>query len=120
MNLNYHNQRSNIDFGIKKSMKDALYEFPDSFKEYNSYRRKNITGNVFLFSGLALALSALIPAFIEDSNPTHSNRNHYIAYGLCGSALVSEVVALVIHSSGTVNLFNAIKIFNKNKTLEFY
>lgn len=120
LTLNYQNQNSGISFGINQAMRNALLQFPDSDQAYNSYRRKNTTGNILMYGGLAIILSAYIPLYnqILNDNPDTFNRNIGWTIGLSTGGLISTLIGSFVFSSGQENLFNAINMFNRNKVRE--
>jgi hypothetical protein len=118
LTLVYKNQSSSTSFRINEMMRNALLEYSDSSQEYNSYRRKTVTGNIFIYSGLALALSAFIPLYSNTTNDADFIRNISISIGLSGSGLLSTIIGSFVSSSGQENIFNAVNMFNRNKLRE--
>jgi hypothetical protein len=118
LTLVYKNQSSSTSFRINEMMRNAFLEYSDSSQEYNSYRKKTITGNVLIYSGLALALSAFIPLYSNIENEAAFYRNINISIGLSVSGLVSTIIGSFFSSSGQENIFNAVNMFNKNKLQE--
>jgi len=122
LTLNYRNINSGISFGINDTMKNALLEFLDSGQAYNSYRKKNIAGNILINGGLAIVLSSYIPLYDNllmlnfDQNKYDSNIRWTI--GLAASGLISTIIGSFISTSGTESLFNSVNLFNRNKARE--
>ena len=105
--LRYSDQSSATIFGLNKTMQNALLLYPESGQAYKAYRWKNITGNVLLWAGLAVTLSAFIP--IVDINEN-------ISYGV---GLTSAIVGAFFYTSGQESIFNAVSIFNRNRINEY-
>ena len=119
LSLNYQNQNSGISIVINETMKKALLEFPDSSWSYNSYIKKNTAGNVLMYGGLVIVLTAYIPMYnIILNNSNDFNRDIGWTIGLTSSGLISAIIGSFIYSSGTEDLFNAINLFNRNKVRE--
>ena len=115
LSLNYYNQSSSTMFGINNSMKEALQSYPDSSQEYNSYKRKNKTGNILMWGGLAIILGgAFIPVIGVNDN---DNFDRYLqAYaGVTIGGAVATLVGSFFLSSGQENLFYAVNDFNRAK-----
>ena len=104
-----------------RTMKNALLSFPDSGQEYNSFRDKTITGNILIFSGLALVCGAFIPLFTPPNNNSEDAalRNSIISIALSGSEFIATIIGTNFSSSGMEHLFSAVSIFNRNKIREF-
>ena len=119
--LNYQNQNSGTSFDINETMKNALLSFPDSGQEYKSFRDKTITGNILMFSGLALVFGAFIPLFTPPINNSEDAvlRNSIISIALSGSGLIATIIGTNFFSSGQEHLFSAVSIYNRNKIREF-
>ena len=121
LTLNYQNQNSSITFGINQAMKNALLQFPDSAQAYNSYRKKNTVGNILIYGGVAIILSAYIPLYnqILNDNPIDTlNRNIGWAIGLSSGGAISTLIGSFVYSSGQEDLFSAVNMFNRNKARE--
>jgi hypothetical protein len=88
---------------------------------YNSYRKKNIAGNVLMFGGLALALGG---AYMPISNLTsyktqkEIERDLKISMGFMISGLVTELIGVFIYSSGQESIFTAVNMYNRNRSRE--
>ena len=113
LSLNLYNQSSSTVFGIGKTMQNALELFPDSSQEYDSYRRKNITGNVLTWGGLAVMLAgAFVPIMGDDD--TFDTRMIIFSSAM-GVGVISVIVGSFISSSALENLFYAVSNYNRNK-----
>ena len=118
--LNFQNQSSSTTFGISKSMRDALRTFPDSGQEYNSYFRKNVSGNILMYSGLLAILGAVfIPIYTDINNDDLWERNFRIYMGVTLGGAVSTLIGSFIFSSGQENIFNAVNMYNRNRIRSF-
>jgi len=115
LSLNLYNQSSSTLFGINNSMKEALQSYPDSSQEYNTYKRKNTTGNILMWGGLAIILGgAFIPAIgINDSDNFDRYLQAYLGVTIGGA--VTTLVGSFFLSSGQENLFYAVNNFNRAK-----
>ena len=115
MRLSFQNQNTSTQFGISKNMVEALKLYPDTNEYYQSYRKKNITGNIFLWSGFAIAIgSAFTMPFITETEETIP-----IFMGLSFGGLVMELIGIFILPSAQENLFNAINSYNRHKMSEY-
>ena len=114
--LKYRNRNSDIAFGIHKSMRNALLEYPDSGRAYKSYRRKNVAGNVLTYGGLSLMLGGFFPIAMGTSN----SNDYAIAAGSCMllGGLISYIIGRPIYLSGKESLFRSANMFNRNKMAE--
>jgi heme/copper-type cytochrome/quinol oxidase subunit 2 len=131
LSLNLNNQSSSISFGITQSMKEALLSYPDSSREYNSYKQKNNTGNILLWVGTAIYLGGIMFFVFKDNtihyddygNATYSDPNYHsntiISASMIGSGFISVIVSAFISSSGTQNLLNSVNLYNNQKIMEY-
>jgi len=113
LSLNLYNQSSSTMYGINKSMEDALLSFPDSSREYFSYKQKNTVGNLLTWSGVAMVvLGSFVPMMGRDDNYA---RNAAISGGAIGGGIISMFIGSFVSSSGQENLFYAVNNYNRNK-----
>ena len=119
LSLNYLNQSSSTIYGINQTMQNALLLYPESGQEYKSYRWKNITGNIFMWGGLAMALSAFIPIIMDTNENDISRMNANISLGLSFGGFASVIAGTFFYASGQENIFNAVNIFNRHKIREY-
>ncbi|MDR2534773.1 MAG: hypothetical protein LBD29_01910 [Treponema sp.] len=120
-NLSYNHQKSSITFGINNDMVEALQQYPDTARYYNSYRKKTIAGNILLWGGYTLVLGgAVAPAFYyRDVNEETFDRNVKISLGVILGGLVVELIGAFILPSGYESLFNGINMYNRHKIGEY-
>jgi hypothetical protein len=112
LSLSLYNQRSSPTYGINKTMRTALELFPDSSQEYNSYRRKNIAGNVLQWGGLAVMLTGLfVPIMGNSDNPD----TWIISSIVVGGGFLSMLGGGFLSSSALEDLFFAVSNYNRNK-----
>jgi hypothetical protein len=111
--LNFQNQNSSILFGINKNMVEALKLYPDTNEYYQSFRRKNIRGNIFLWGGFAIAIGG---AF---SIPHIPDENVPVVMRVTLGGLVIELIGAFILPSVQENLFNAIHSYNWHKMSKY-
>lgn len=110
--LRYKDIESGLMFGINGTMRTALLEFTDSSMAYNSYRRRNIGGNVLIFGGLAMSIGGFVP--LMNSSGQYSSE---LAVGLSATGLISIIVGSILKSSAMESIFTAVNVYNRNIAL---
>ncbi|GHV88089.1 hypothetical protein AGMMS50267_04490 [Spirochaetia bacterium] len=116
--LTYQDQGSTLTFGINKNMVKTLKLYPDTTEYYESYRKKNVTGNILLWSGFGIAMGGLISAPIVLNENTFE-ANYPIVMGVALGGLIIELIGSFILPSGYESLFNSVNLFNRHKIAEY-
>jgi hypothetical protein len=114
LTLNFHNQSSQAIFGIKDAMKNALAQYDDTRKQYNSYRWKTTSGNILAWSGLTVACAGI--PFLHHFGSSENGRE--VVIGVMLGGLVSEIIGVFVLYSGQENIFNAVNLYNKHKVTD--
>ena len=112
--LNLYNQSSSpFFFGINRTMRTALELYPDTSQEYDSYKRKNITGTVLQWGGLAAILAgSLLPVMRISGN---RDTKMIISASAMGAGALSLIGGAIVSSSALEDLFSAVTNYNRNK-----
>ena len=111
--LNFQNQNSSWSFGINKNMVEALKIYPDTNEYYELYRKKNITGNILLWSGFAITIGSVL------SMPYIPDENFPVVMGVSLGGLIIEFIGIFILPSAYENLFNAVHSYNRHRLSEY-
>jgi hypothetical protein len=124
LTLNFHNESSVTDFGIKYSMKNALAGYEDTNQQYRLYRGKTIAGNILLWGGLATTLAgAFTPVFKYRQNNTigYNNLEKDLKFtiGLVAGGAIAEMIGAFILQSGRENIFQAANSYNRHRIGEY-
>ena len=120
LTLNFQNQNSSTMFGLRDSMVRALSLYDDSYRQYRSYRSKNITGNVFFWTGFAAILaSPFIFVYGPWDGDTIRTSTVNTGLGVMSGGLISLLIGSFVLNSGQVNLFDAVNIYNRNRIIDF-
>jgi len=119
VSLNYLNQSSSTIYGIHTSMRNALLSYSDSGQEYKSYKWKNLTGNILMWGGVVMAISAFIPLYTDTNDNNISELNRNISLSLSFGGLVTTFTGIFFNASGQKNIFNAVTMFNRQKIMEY-
>jgi hypothetical protein len=115
--LNFQNQSSTVLFGVNNTMKEAFARYPDVHKEYESYRKKTLSGNILMWGGFTAALGgAIMPVFSTEDN---FERDLKIALCVMLGGLVIELTGAAIISSGQANIYHAVNRYNRNRIRDF-
>jgi hypothetical protein len=118
LKLNYQNTTSSITFGIPSIMADALKKYPDTEQYYDSYHRKNVTGNILFWGGFSVIMGGVIatPFLLSEKSyePTHP-----IVLGVMFGGLITELIGTLILPSGYGSLFNSVNLYNRHKMGEY-
>jgi hypothetical protein len=112
LSLSLYNQRSSPAYGINKTMRTALELFPDSSQEYNSYRRKNIAGNILTWGGYAAVLAGV---FLPIMGNNDNSDTWIISFSVIGGGFLSMLGGVFVSSSALEDLFFAVSNYNRNK-----
>jgi hypothetical protein len=116
LTLNFQNQNASPMYGIKTPMKDALLRYPDSAKEYKTYRWKNTTGNVLFWGGFAVTLSmCFMPAFLDEKEWFEDSPNVRIAASVMLGGMLSELVGIFLMSASQEDIYSAVNVYNRNR-----
>ena len=122
LSLGYRGQTTNTNFGISKYFKDSLSVYPDTKSLIDSYSKKNLAGNIFLFGGLGLTMvGAYYPLLVGDSITEYSN--YYDKYKttlwLAIGGIISELIGTFLLPSSYQDLTEGVNLFNRHKIEEF-
>lgn len=122
LKLDFQNIESSISvLSMNPIAKNALISYPDSSKEYDSFRWKSITSNVMVWGGLGVVLlGGLLPPIIMGRDYMTNNPQQAIGtmLGLMGGGLVIEIIGVFINASGISNLFKSVNLYNTHKARE--
>jgi hypothetical protein len=116
--LTYQDQVSSLSFGINKNMAEALKLYPDTAEYYESYHKKNVAGNVLLWSGFGIAIGSIISMPIILNEDTFA-AGYPIIMGVSLGGLAIELIGSFILPSGYESLANSVKLFNRHKIEEY-
>jgi hypothetical protein len=120
LTLNFQNQGTYPMFGLKTPMKEALLRYPDSAKEYKSYRGKNITGNVLFWGGyIALLGECFALAMFADENWEREPANVKLSAGILLGSLVSELIGAFLMTSSQEDIYSAVNMYNRNRIADY-
>jgi hypothetical protein len=116
LTLNFQNQNAFPNYGLKTVMKEALLQYPNSAKEYKSYRVKSIMGNVLFWGGYAAMLGALCtPIIFVDKEWSEDPASIKIVASVILGGIVSELIGLIFMSSSQEDIFSAVNMYNRNR-----
>jgi hypothetical protein len=127
LTLNFQNQSALPAYGIKAPMKEAFLRYPDSAKEYKSYRWKNLMGNILMWGGLAVSIGVLYsPMFMDrkhqDAYDVYDEDDIRYANILVSTALgglVCNMIGIFLISGGQENLYDAVNTYNRARVGDF-
>jgi hypothetical protein len=124
LTLNFQNQSSSIRYTLPAPMRNALLKYPDSAKEYKTYKWKNALGNVLASGGLGFIVAGFyIPSawrdeyLSEDGELTQRGSN--LVFGFLLSGLTIEMIGSLLINGSQENLFSAVTLFNRDQMREF-
>jgi len=83
------------------------------------YRWKNISGNIFLWGGFATVVGGALHLSLQDANSRDFNRNVQTSFGLMLGGLFVEIIGSFILTSGQENIFNAVRLYNRNRIEDY-
>ena len=116
--INYGNENWNYSaFGVNinnERIRKALLEYPDSAKEYNSFRKDKISGNIVYWSGIAIILGSIIPVLAIDNDILKFS----IYSGMFAGGMATSIIGIFKFNSAQSHFFNAVNLFNRDKARE--
>jgi hypothetical protein len=116
LTLNFQNHSVSPIYGIASPMKAALLRYPDSAKEYKSYRWKNITGNVLFWGGFAATVGVMSGfVFLYEKDWTKDPLGAEIMAEVMVGGLLSEMVGCLLMSLSQDNIHSAVNVYNRNR-----
>jgi hypothetical protein len=121
MLLKYQDKTAVSVFDMPAVMRDALRQYPESSRQYDMYRQKNIAGSVVIWTGAAAVIGGLLMSAINiNEDQEVRDRNMNISLNVTLAGLVTELIGqFIIHGGSRKNLFNAVNIYNRNKINEY-
>jgi hypothetical protein len=100
-------------------MRNAFAQYDETWKLYNSYRWKNISGNILLWGGFAAALAGVYIPFFSRWDYNSYENNLRLGVWMMAGGLVSELIGSFILRSGQESIFRSVNIYNRNKIREY-
>ena len=116
--LEYGDLSSSIQFGIPSFLRDTLSSYPDSGEYAKSFSKLNRTGNIMLWSGLAVALAgSYYPLFARDGGIDDTELAVSLGTTLGGCA--ATIVGAFLYEAAIEKLFQSVRVYNKHRIEEF-
>ncbi|MDR1230249.1 MAG: hypothetical protein LBK61_02485 [Spirochaetaceae bacterium] len=116
LTLNFQNQNVSPIYGIAPPMKAALLQYPDSAKEYKSYRWKSTAGNVLFWGGFIATVGiVVVPIYMDEIEWIQDPRRAEIVADVLAVGLISEMIGFMFMSLSQNNIYRAVKVYNRNR-----